>query len=153
MLNILRSEDSKLVAKVLAGDREQFARIVERHLAAVHATAFAYTRNQQDAEDVVQDAFLQAYRSLPELREPGKLGAWLGRIVRNLALNAIARRKRESAVRDAASAGGPPAIEPQVEQREQRALLMKHIEAMEPSASEVLLLHYYAGNQQPKSRR
>ena len=57
-------EDARAVARVLAGDREAFAAIVARHARRVHDLARRMLRDAGDAEDVVQQAFLNAYRAL-----------------------------------------------------------------------------------------
>ncbi len=137
--------DGRVVAAVLGGQVERFAVLVERYLPVAHATAYAYTRNQHDAEDVVQEAFLKAYRSLASLRDPNNVGGWLCAIVRNLALNAVAKRKRESTMRDALERFPATVAEPDVGRQEIRELLRRHIEGMAEDGAEVLLLHYYAG--------
>jgi RNA polymerase sigma-70 factor (ECF subfamily) len=66
------------------GDRAAFASIHERYASMVHGILLAHVP-PQDAEDLVQEVFLQAMRKLPTLRDPAALGSWLAMIARNTA--------------------------------------------------------------------
>jgi RNA polymerase sigma-70 factor (ECF subfamily) len=88
--------DAALVNAVLAGDRDAFEKLVGVYERAVVATAYRLLNNSDDAREVVQDAFLRAYRSLGRLKDPQRFGPWLLRIVSNLSLNA--RRSRRTGV-------------------------------------------------------
>ncbi len=68
MLNMRSNTDGVNVREVLKGNRDRFDGLVERHLPAVYAMALAHTRNSADAEDVVQDTFLNAFTALDSLR-------------------------------------------------------------------------------------
>jgi RNA polymerase sigma-70 factor, ECF subfamily len=89
----LQPTDRSLVDAVIAGDDEAFRVLVEREKANVIAACRRVLRDPVEAEDVAQDAFLQAYRALPTFRGDGPFGAWLGRIAVRMA---IARLKRPS---------------------------------------------------------
>jgi len=88
--------DAALVNVVLAGDRDAFEKLVGVYERAAVATAYRLLNNSDDAREVVQDAFLRAYRSLGRLKDPQRFGPWLLRIVSNLSLNA--RRSRRTGV-------------------------------------------------------
>lgn len=90
------ARDAALVGQVLAGDTACFERLVGLYERPAVSTAFRLLGNSDDARDVVQDAFLRAYRSLSRLKEPTRFGPWLLRIVSNLSLNA--RRSRRAGV-------------------------------------------------------
>lgn len=89
------ARDAELVAQVLAGDTDAFGRLIAPYERAAVSTAYRLLGNSDDARDVVQEAFLRAYRSLARLQDPTRFGPWLLRIVSNLSLNA--RRSRKSA--------------------------------------------------------
>jgi len=93
--------DARLVRSTLAGNKDAFGRLVERHLPTVEAVAFAYTRNRTDAEDVSQETFLSAYQSLDTLRECAKFGSWVATIARNAGLRMASRGSREMPLTDA----------------------------------------------------
>jgi RNA polymerase sigma factor (sigma-70 family) len=84
--------DEQLVGASLGGDRAAFARLVERHQAAVCAVTHAAAGQLGLGQDLAQETFLEAWRSLGSLRDAGQLRAWLCGIARNVAHNAIRRR-------------------------------------------------------------
>lgn len=138
----IHSGDARAVREVQRGNAEAFGRLVRRYLGPAHAVAYAIAGNREDAEDIAQEAFLKAFRSLQSLREPAKFGPWLVRIVRNTALSMVSARRRETTVPlDENFAAETP--EPGRE--EVRGLLRRRIMELEPEAREILLLHYYGG--------
>jgi len=91
--------DAKLVKSVLAGDTEAFGSLVETYERPAVSTAYRLLGNSHDAMEVVQEAYLRAYRSLGRLKKPSRFGPWLMRIVTNLSLNARRSRQTGSTVR------------------------------------------------------
>lgn len=89
-------DDSGLVASILAGDTPAFARLMSRHQHRLLRTARAILRDDADAEEAVQEAFLQAYRGLGAFRGEAKLSTWLVRIAANEALMLRRRRSRSA---------------------------------------------------------
>lgn len=79
--------DQALVHRFRAGDDEAFAEIIARHQEKLHAVAFARLRNHADAEEIAQDTFIRAHRSLASFRGESSLATWLYRIATNLSLN------------------------------------------------------------------
>jgi RNA polymerase sigma-70 factor, ECF subfamily len=88
--------DRAFVAKARSGDRDAFRALVERHSRGLFRLAFRMTGNQQDAEDVVQESFLRAYRQLGKFDDRASFGTWLYRIVTNCSLDLVRARKRRS---------------------------------------------------------
>jgi len=76
-------KDAQLVRESLSGNREAFETLVRRYYTLAYDVALRWTRAKSDAEDITQDAFLQAYERLESLRQPEKFFAWLRAIVRN----------------------------------------------------------------------
>ena len=87
--------DAALVQAAIAGDEQAFGRLVEAYQRPAVSKAYRLLGNSEDAAEVVQEAFLRAYRALARLKEPSRFGPWMMRIVSNLSLNA--RRSRKSA--------------------------------------------------------
>lgn len=85
-------DDSVLAARAGEGDDEAFAVLVRRHSGRLLALAQHLLGNRADAEDAVQDAFLSAWRQLPEFRHSASFGTWMYRIVTNRCLNVLRRR-------------------------------------------------------------
>jgi RNA polymerase sigma-70 factor (ECF subfamily) len=86
--------DAAIVRQVLAGDREAFAWLVDRHHDRCLRLAAHLLGDAAEAEDVVQEALLRAYRHLGGYREHDRFGAWLTRILVNQCRTAAARRRR-----------------------------------------------------------
>ena len=77
--------DEALARRAAAGDRDAFALLVDRHQERVYRLALRLTRAPADAEEVLQDTFLRAYRSLGGFRGEAKFSTWLFRIATNAA--------------------------------------------------------------------
>src|SRR5947207_6207751 len=88
--------DLAFVTKARAGDADAYRVLVERHSRALFRLAFRMTGNEQDAEDVVQESFLRAYRQLGKFDERATFGTWLYRIAMNCSLDLVRSRKRRS---------------------------------------------------------
>jgi len=84
--------DVDLVAAV-EFDLEAFGELIRRHQDFVYGAALRVVRNPVLAQDVAQDAFVRAYKALPDFRGQAAVRSWLYRIATNLALNAVQRRK------------------------------------------------------------
>ena len=81
-------QESLLVERSLLGDRRAYGEIVTRHQGRVMGVAYAVTADAAIAEEVAQDAFVEAWKSLRSLKDVQRLGAWLAGITRNLARRA-----------------------------------------------------------------
>src|SRR5579884_961 len=86
--------DAAAVARARTGDTDAFRVLVERHSRALFRLAFRMTGNQQDAEDVVQESFLRAYKQLGKFDQRASFGTWLYRIASNCSLDLVRSRKR-----------------------------------------------------------
>jgi RNA polymerase sigma-70 factor (ECF subfamily) len=88
------------VERAQSGDSEAFRLLVEQHSRAVFRLAFRMTGNEQDAEDVVQETFLRAYRQLDKYEARSSFSTWLYRIASNYSLDLIRMRKRHEDKRE-----------------------------------------------------
>jgi RNA polymerase sigma-70 factor (ECF subfamily) len=94
----MHESDRSAVAKVCGGDGAAFQSLVERHSKYVFHVAYRLTGSSQDAEDVVQETVLKAYRQLSRFEARADFRTWLHRIAVNCAIDYIrARRSREIA--------------------------------------------------------
>jgi RNA polymerase sigma-70 factor (ECF subfamily) len=92
-------EEAALVARAAGGDETAFRELYDRHRPAVFRVARAFASlGPDDVDDVVQEAFVRAFRSLPRLREPERFGAWILTIARNRALSRLARDRAAAAL-------------------------------------------------------
>jgi RNA polymerase sigma-70 factor (ECF subfamily) len=140
--------DAALVARAAGGDAGAFGALVRRHLPAAHAVARRVVRDEADAEDVCQDAFLAALARIDTCRPAARFRPWLLQIVKHRALDL----RRSQRVREARPLGdGPGEADPAVPAREspaahaERASLRQSLRAAMSSLSQtrqrVLLLH------------
>lgn len=86
-------DDSVLVARAKSGDYEAFEQLVNRHERRLYALAMNIVRQREDAEDVVQAAFLNALEHLHDFREEASFATWMTRIVTYAALKVLRKRK------------------------------------------------------------
>lgn len=86
--------DSAVVQRVVAGDVEAFALLVDRHHARLARYAFHLLGSEAEAEEAVQDSFVRAYRSLGTYAEREQFGAWIMRILVNRCRTRLVRDKR-----------------------------------------------------------
>ena len=83
--------DHAAVRAILAGDKEAYGALVERHSHSLFRVAFRITGNEADAEDVVQEAFLRGYQKLESFEARSSFGTWIYRIAVRGALDRISR--------------------------------------------------------------
>ena len=122
----------------------EFEALVRQHQAAVCATAFAMLRDRARSEEIAQDAFLVAWKKLPELSPPPAMPAWICGIARNLARNAL-RKHREVAMSD--STPEPSATTTPLDatlSREQLDLASRALATLSEDDREVVVLYYRA---------
>lgn len=86
--------DNELVGRVRGGDDEAFRLLVERHTRAIYRAAYRITGNAADADDVVQETFLRAYRAIERYDARASFTTWIHRIAINGSLDLIDSRKR-----------------------------------------------------------
>lgn len=94
--------DAATVALARDGDSDAFRALVERHGRAVYRLAHRMTGNASDAEDVLQETFLKAYRQLDRFESRANFGTWLHRIAVNCSIDLIRSRAHREAGHDAA---------------------------------------------------
>ncbi len=85
--------DEQMVKRTLHGNTEAYAQLVEAHQQQAVAAANYLCGDFEAAQDIAQEAFVEAYSSLEKLKEPAKLAVWLHGIIRNLARKYLARKR------------------------------------------------------------
>jgi RNA polymerase sigma-70 factor (ECF subfamily) len=147
--------DAAAVALARDGDSEAFRALVERHGRAVYRLAHRMTGNPQDAEDVVQETFLRAYRQLGRFESRANFGTWLHRIAVNCSIDLIRSRKNQATAHDAADLdtldgapdreadASPERLMLSTEVQERVGAAMETLTAMERAA---FVLRHFEGN-------
>ena len=90
--------DKQLVAEAKAGNHQAFEKLVERHEDKVYGLALRMMGNEADAEDVLQDTFLSAYKGLKNFKEKAAFSTWLYRLATNAALMKLRKKKGDKSI-------------------------------------------------------
>ena len=90
--------EREVIARIAAGDRAAFAWLMRRYNQKLYRTARSILKDDAEAEDAVQEAYLVAYRSLAGFRGEATLSTWLVRVVVNESLGRLRRRKRDAEI-------------------------------------------------------
>src|SRR5579872_17563 len=96
----MEDSDSVAVARAKQGDDDAYRILVDRHSRGVFRLAYRMTGNEQDAEDVVQETFLRAYKQLKNYEARSSFATWLYRIAANYSLDLIRMKKRHDERRE-----------------------------------------------------
>ena len=153
------TDDRRLVDDVLGGDRDAFRRLVDREGPALVAACARVLGDRTEAEDVAQEAFVIAYRSLGTWRGDGSLGAWLARIGVRLAVRRAGQRRQvvwldplaadadpTGSERFRTSVAGSDAIDPaqRAIRTERDAQLRSAVASLDEPYREVVALRFFA---------
>ena len=92
------ASDRIIIQRVLSGDVEAYARLVDRHYDRCARIAVRILGNREDAEEAIQDTFLRAFRALEGYEDRERFSAWLTRILVNQCRSVLARTRRREAV-------------------------------------------------------
>jgi RNA polymerase sigma factor (sigma-70 family) len=151
-VNSTGQTDELIIQQVLNGDRPKFAVLVERHQNYVFSLVLRFTPNREDAEEISQDVFVKAFRSLADFRGDSKFSTWLFTIARTTCLSFLRKKKLDIQSLDNERTGiqvenresGFHAN--QVEQKSRHAMLNQAIMMLSPDDAQVLNL-FYKGDQ------
>lgn len=138
------SDDATVIARVLDGDRQQFAHLVERYQASLYRYAVCLVLDHDVAADMVQDAFVRAYTRLETCRNPTRFRAWLFQTLRNRCFDHLKDVRRKQVPLDDAGQMTDPAERPDAHL--ERARLRKEIgqalQQLPDAQREAFLMHY-----------
>lgn len=101
-----------VLARARQGDGEAFRALVDVHARAAFGLAYRITGDERDAEDVVQESFIRAYRQLARFESRANFGTWLHRIVVNCAMDALRARHSRREDRSVSAADDLPDVLP-----------------------------------------
>ncbi|HXH38601.1 MAG TPA: sigma-70 family RNA polymerase sigma factor [Thermoanaerobaculia bacterium] len=125
--------DLAVVSRARSGDADAFRQLVERHSKTTFRVAYRMTGNEHDADDVVQETFLRAYRQLRHFEERANFGTWLHRIAVNCSLDLLRARSRVDRTYggdlESAELAGTARSEAQQDRLLMSADLQKHVAA------------------------
>jgi RNA polymerase sigma factor (sigma-70 family) len=145
--------DHTIIARILAGDTHHFSVLVERYKDRASALACRLVGSREEAEEVLQDAFVKAFRSLADFRGESRFGTWFYRIVYNACMTRVSRRQDSVlSLDDPAMVGGecavasndPDALE-RLAEDEQYEILDAEMQKLPEKFRTVLALFYVQG--------
>jgi len=144
------SDDNFIISRVLQGDQQAYAGLVTRYQNLVFTLCLRYAPAREDAEEIAQDVFIKAYRSLADFRGDAKFSTWLFTIVRTSCLTFLRKKRPDIRSLDddhvfaAADTidGGLRAN--QIEQKSRTAMVNAAIRLLSPDDAKVITLFYKA---------
>jgi len=140
--------DSEIISQVLKGDHNAYALLVERYKSYVFTLTFRFTKNREDAEEVSQDIFVKAYRSLADFKGTAKFSTWLYTIVNTTCITFLRKRRldvkslddeRTFEVADSQDSGFRANM---VEQKSRLIMVNRAIAMLNPDDAEIITLFY-----------
>ena len=144
--------DEEIINRVLKGDQGAYALILERYQNYVFTLVLRFTENREDAEEIAQDVFVKAYRSLADFRGDSKFSTWLFTITRTTCLSFLRKKKLDTLSLDNERTGIQVENRESgfnanlVEQKSKHAMLNQAIAMLSPDDAQVLNL-FYKGDQ------
>jgi RNA polymerase sigma-70 factor (ECF subfamily) len=107
----MEDSDAVAIARAKTGDSDGFRLLVDKHARSVFRLAYRMTGNEFDAEDVVQETFLRAYRQLDSYESRSSFSTWLYRIAANYSLDLIRSKRRHEDKRVQQDADAPEILD------------------------------------------
>lgn len=144
--------DKEIIGRVLQGEQDLFAQLVERYQQYVFTLVLRFTENREDAEEISQDVFVKSYRSLADFRGDSKFSTWLFTIVRTSSITFLRKKKLETVSTDHErtslqlenrESGFKADL---IEQKSRHAMVNKAITMLSPDDAQLITL-FYKGEQ------
>ena len=138
-------DQEKIIARARRGDADAFEQLVAAYRDQVFRLALRMCGSEADADEVAQEAFLSAWKALPNFRGESQFSTWLYQLTTHAAIDLMRREKRQIAADDITevSAADPaPSPQQQAEQSEQREIVRDAILQLAPEQREVVVLRF-----------
>jgi RNA polymerase sigma-70 factor (ECF subfamily) len=142
---MMQENDKQLISRILDGDIRGYSVLVNRHKDLAFTLAYRLLNNREDAEEVVQDAFVKAYRSLSGFRLDSRFSTWLFRIVYNTAISKKRLKRRDFLYLDETSTFKETfdKYEHNADEDEERGLMLEKAMQKLPEDERALITLYY----------
>ena len=136
-------EEKQLLKQIQNGDTESFSVLVDTYGKRVYFQALQITGNKQDAEEVAQDAFIKAFKSIRSFRGDAAFSTWLYKIVHFTALNHIRKRKQTTDISTEKQLENDSGSAIQhLEENDRKLYLKKAINSLHPTDKSLITLFY-----------
>ena len=142
------AKDSTLIHRAQVGDEGAFADLMREHYPFVYTIVIRIVKNSHDAEEVVQDTFLNAYRGLTQLEDTTKFKSWLGEIAQNCGRNWLRKQRGDTVSIDEVSEQmlqTADSFDERLIQQEQRELIRRTMETLPQKDREIAHAYYLEG--------
>ncbi len=140
------SDDMELARRCSAGDRAAQQTLFQDYRARVHATLYRILGSNRDMEDLIQDSFLQVFRSIHSYRGDARLATWVSRVSARVAYAYLSKRKLATvALESAAEPIGNTDTERQIIARQATERLYQALDAIDPKQRIAFALHVIDG--------
>ena len=139
--------ERQLIRDVQEGNHGAFRELVELHMRRVYDLAYGFVNDHDDAEDIAQEVFVSAFRSIREFRQEAAFSTWLYRIAANCSLDRLKQRKRSTArfVPMEESHIADVSIDPTTEQIDASAHIERALHELPTLQRAVVMLRYMEG--------
>lgn len=142
--------DNEIISKVLSGDHEAYAGLVNRYQNYVFTLTLRIVKNREDAEEVAQDVFIKAYKYLADFKGASKFSTWLYTIVNNTGISFLRKKKLDihslenEKIFEMADSQDSGMRANMVEQKSKLAMVNDAIRLLNPDDAQVITLFYKA---------
>jgi RNA polymerase sigma-70 factor (ECF subfamily) len=138
-----REEDARFVERFRRGDARAFDELVKRYQRQVFYLALRYVKNDDDAKDITQRAFVRAFQGVSGLRGDASFRTWLFKIAVNLALNHVRDRRKLRPVEEAAEVGIDAVGASRIDEEQDRQSVLDALDGLPPKQRLVLELRVF----------
>jgi RNA polymerase sigma-70 factor (ECF subfamily) len=140
--------DTEIISKVLSGDQQAYAALVNRYQNYVFTLSLRFTKNREDAEEISQDIFVKAYRALADFKGTSKFSTWLYTIVNNTCITFLRKKRLQThsldneGVFEVADSQDSGLRANMVEQKSKVAMVNNAINLLNTDDAEIITLFY-----------
>ena len=143
-----RQQDNIYITKVLEGDRNAFAYLVDKYKTMVYSLALRVVKDREEAEEISQDAFIKAYQSLASFKGKAKFSSWLYRIVYNTAISKLRQQPAGRVSLDESNISDTLYMESKenydtLSAEERKKYLEKALDSLDRDEKMFVILYYY----------
>ena len=146
-------QEQQLIEKLKLGDNEAFKQLVNQYRKDIISLCYGFIRNQEDAEEITQDTFIEVYRSIQNFRGDSKLSTWIYRIAVSRSLNKVKKNKFknlltsiENLFEQHLEKSNERNPQQQLLQKEESKMLQKSIDKLPENQRIAFVLHHYDGH-------
>ena len=141
-------QDNIYITKVLEGDRNAFAYLVDKYKTMVYSLALRVVKDREEAEEISQDAFIKAYQSLASFKGKAKFSSWLYRIVYNTAISKLRQQPAGRVSLDESNISDTLYMESKenydtLSAEERKKYLEKALDSLDRDEKMFVILYYY----------